>query len=236
MIRRLACLAAVVLSGIVGQAGVARADFLANNLRFTLYHELGHAVIDQLSVPVFGTQETAADTFGMVLADRLHSEAEMTALIIDMTALARRETVSELFDPWDEYMPGAQRLARAICLFYGLNSESRRATARALGMPSASEEDCADDARVTRRAWHAILDGIGPDAPGQTALVPARRGKVLRVLADDIEKVNALMALPRPVPVTQTSCGEDNAFYYEIEERIEFCSEMLDALRARAGR
>lgn len=236
MIRRLACFAAAVCMAVVGPAGGARADFLSNNLRFTLYHELGHGVIDQLALPVFGTQETAADTFGLVLADRLHSEAEMADLISDMTILARQEAVTELFDPWDEYMPGPQRLARAICLYYGLNPGDRLATARALGMPNTSKRDCADDAVVTRVAWHAVLDRLRPETAGQGALVPGRRGKALRVLAGDIGKVNAVMALPRPVPVIQTACGEDNAFYYPIDERIEFCSEMVDALRARAAR
>ena len=116
-------------------ASAARADYVASNLRFTLYHELGHAVIDQLALPVFGTQENAADSFAMVLADRLLSDAQMTVLIFDVTALARHETPTEQFDPWDEYMPGAQRLARAICLWFGLSPADRLETARALECP-----------------------------------------------------------------------------------------------------
>ncbi|WP_179378239.1 DUF4344 domain-containing metallopeptidase [Jannaschia marina] len=232
MIRRFA----LVLSLTILAPALAQADFVRNNLRFTLYHELGHAVIDQLSLPVFGPQENAADTFGLYLAHRIHSEAEMAEIITDMTALARAEALTEFFDPWDEYMPGAQRLARAICFYYGLAPEARLETARVLGMPSASKRDCADDAEVTARAWAAVFERMVPGPESAGAIVPAREGKALRVLAPDIARVNGVMALPRPVPVVQTTCGEDNAFYFEVDERIEFCREMVDALRARSGR
>lgn len=214
-------------------AGPARADFVHNNLRFTLYHELGHAVIDQLDLHVFGTQETAADSFAIVLADRLLSEAEMTRLIIDVTDLGRQEAAEELFDPWDEYMPGAQRLARAICLYYGLDPAARGMTARALGMPRDSEWDCADDATVTEAAWAAVLHDLTPRPGSPRSLRPGRRGKALRLLSDDIARINSALTLPRPIPVIQVDCGEDNAFYLDVEERIEFCTEMVEALRMR---
>ncbi|SDZ42516.1 Putative metallopeptidase [Jannaschia faecimaris] len=231
MIRLLALCFVVVLL-----APAARADFVISNLRFTLYHELGHAVIDQLALPVFGPQENAADSFGLVLADRMHSESELARIITDMTALARLEAEEELFDPWDEYMPGAQRLARAICLYYGLNAEARLETARGLGMPTGSKRGCAEDARATKAAWISVLRRLTPSegaAPVQS-LRAAQRGKALRLLAKDIARINATLVLPRAIPVVQVDCGEDNAFYFDIDERIEFCSEMIDALRARS--
>lgn len=217
-------------------ATTARAEFVMSNLRFTLYHELGHAVIDQLALPVFGPQENAADSFAMILADRLLSEDRMRELIGDITALARLEAETELFDPWDEYMPGAQRLARAICLYYGLAPDIRSQTARGLGMPPGAKRDCAADADATRAAWASVFAKIAP-VPGAA---PARslratgRGKALRLLAKDLDRINATLVLPRAVPILQTDCGEDNAFYFDVDERIEICREMIEALRAKA--
>ena len=217
-------------------AAPASADFVLNNLRFTLYHEVGHAVIDQLALPVYGPQENAADSFGLVLADRLHDEPEMQALIRDMTSLARQEAGEELFDPWGEYMPGPQRLSRAICLWFGLNPDIRGPGARALGMPEARRRECAAYGRSIQAAWSGVLRDLAPKsetAEVSSGLRPARRGKMLRLLKRDIERVNGVLALPRSVPVRQVDCGEDNAFYFQVDERIEFCAEMIDALRAR---
>ena len=215
----------------------ARADFVLSNLRMTLYHELGHAVIDQMNVPMFGPEENAADSFALVLANRLHSEAEMAVLIRDMTTLGRIEAGQELFDPWDEYMPGAQRMSRAICLYHGMNPTARAPLARALGMPSFMADECAEQSAVIQRAWGRILDAAAPPPGSQSqSLRPAVKGKALRLLAKDIDRVNAHVRLPRPIPVEWEDCGEDNAYYYHWDERIVFCSEMVDALRENALR
>ncbi|MGB3408911.1 MAG: DUF4344 domain-containing metallopeptidase [Jannaschia sp.] len=213
----------------------ARADFVLSNLRMTLYHEVGHAVVDQMTVSMFGPEENAADSFAMVLADRLHSEAEMQQIIRDVTALSRIESERELFDPWDEYMPGAQRMARAVCLFHGLNPVERRPLARALGMPAEMADECAEQSLVIARSWRDVLDVAKPDAP-TNSLRPAIKGKALRLLAKDIARVNAVLLLPRSIPVDYEDCGEDNAFYYHWDERIVICSEMVDALRRNASR
>lgn len=233
MIRAMVLSFAMILPG-----GAARADFVTSNLRFTLYHELGHAVIDQLALPVFGPQENAADSFAMVLADRMLSERQMHVLITDITRLARLEAEEELFEPWDEYMPGAQRLARAICLYYGLDPEVRSQVARGLGMPTSSKRDCADDARDTKAAWMSVLTKLAP-TPGAVpvaSLRPSSRGKALRLLAMDIDLINATLTLPRSIPIEQVDCGEDNAFYFDIDERIEVCTEIVSGLRAKVAR
>ncbi|MGB3553653.1 MAG: DUF4344 domain-containing metallopeptidase [Jannaschia sp.] len=218
--------------------GAAQADFVRSNLRFTLYHELGHAVIDLAGVDRFGMEENAADSFALVLADRLHDENAFRAIITDMTALSRLAAEEELFDPWDEYMPEAQRLARAICLYYGLNPAVRRDTARALGMEPRSEEICAEHGVAIRAAWGPILDDLAPEpgaAPVRT-LRPARFGKALRLLAKDIERINTMLVLPERVDVETEDCGEDNAYYFRDDRRIVFCIEMLGALRRDARR
>lgn len=211
-------------------AAPARAEFVLSNLRMTLYHELGHAVIDQHDIALFGPEETAADTFALVLADRLHSETEMRRLMIDATRLSRIDAQSGFFDVWDEYMPRAQRLAYAICIYYGLNPDLRGQTARVLGMAPEQSDRCEDRGAAVRAAWTPILDRIAPTGPTRS-LRPAATGKALRILGKDIDRLNRHITLPRAVPVEYEACGEDNAFYFHWDERIVFCSEMVEALR-----
>ena len=210
----------------------AAADFVHNNLRHILYHEVGHAVIDQMVVPIFGPEETAADGFAVMLAGLLHDEAELRDLLADVVALARTETERELFDPWHDYMPGAQRLAWAICVYYGLDPRSRGDHARALGMPNARAGACEEAGRRVRAAWAPILARMRRSSDAGPSLRATRRGKALRVIAADIAAVNAIIALPRPVPVDVESCGEDNAYYYHGAERIAFCEELMPAIDA----
>ena len=207
----------------------ARAEYLLGNLRFTLLHELGHAVIDQYGVALFGPEEIAADGFAIVLGDHLLDEAEMAAMIRAVTRLGRREAARELFDPWGDYMPGGQRLAYALCLYHGLRPEGRAALARALGMPSDRAEACEVQARRVRAAWAPVLAEM-TDRKGAGRLRPGR-GKTLRLLAKDFARIERMLSLRRDLPVIEEVCTEDNAFYYHLDERIAFCIEMLDALR-----
>ncbi|WP_298436657.1 DUF4344 domain-containing metallopeptidase [uncultured Jannaschia sp.] len=209
----------------------ALADPMRSELRMTLYHEVGHAVFDQLELPVYGVEETAADAFALALALRLHSEAEMTQIVTDTTERYRAEAATELFDNWAQYMPSGQRLARAICLFYGGKPVQRGDLARALGMPPDEAERCRSDAADMDAAWAPVLDDLAP-APGVRAdsLRLGRGSHRLGALSRDIKRVNRRIALPRPVPVEVEDCGEPNAFYYGEAERIVICTELLDVL------
>lgn len=73
---------------------------MPDNLRFTLWHEMAHALVDQLRLPVFGPEENAADSFAPVYADRTTAEAELQVLIVDLVRLGRAEAAEEMFDPW----------------------------------------------------------------------------------------------------------------------------------------
>ena len=48
-------------------AGASEEDgFVTSNLISVFYHELGHAVIDTMQVPIFGQEEDAADVFSTI--------------------------------------------------------------------------------------------------------------------------------------------------------------------------
>lgn len=224
-----------IFAALLIATGPASADVMRDNLRFTLYHEMGHAVIDQLDVPLLGPEETAADGFALVLADRLHDEAEMADLIVSVTEVARGQAVGAI-DPWSPYMHDAQRIAWTICVWYGQNPAARGALARALGLPRGNEPACAEEARRLRAGWAPILARARP-AEGRASLLAAQgRGKALSLLEGDIARLRDEIALPRRTPIVQEWCGEDNAFYYHGDVRIVICTEMVDALRAAARR
>ena len=59
--------AALVLGNIAGAS--EKDGFVASNLISVFYHELGHAVIDTMQVPIFGQEEDAAEVFSILLID-----------------------------------------------------------------------------------------------------------------------------------------------------------------------
>jgi len=229
-VRRIFGAGAALLLTLVATAP-ARADFVLNNPRFTLYHEAAHAVIDQWDIGLTVPEENAADGFGILMAHRLHDETEMGAIIADMVAVGRIDAMRELFDPWSEYMVGGQRVAWSICLYYGLAPATRGAHARALGMLPARADACERSGRRLVAVWAPVLDRIR-NRDGRTSFRAGRSGKSLRLLADDLRRLNREISLPRPIPVIAERCGEDNAFYYHADSRIVFCTEMVGALRA----
>lgn len=89
-----------------------QADFVADNLVAIFYHELGHALIHQLDLPVLGREEDAADILSLLLIDDVW-EPEVAEQIVANTAYAYALSAAEREgdDPgfWDVHGHDMQR-------------------------------------------------------------------------------------------------------------------------------
>jgi hypothetical protein len=98
-----------------------RRHYLNNMIRFLLYHELGHALIDAYKLPVLGQEEDAADAFGAVIALKyLPQGFQVLVDTADYFSLA--DIGSQVNDPslyWNEHPLNAQRYYRLLCFAYG---------------------------------------------------------------------------------------------------------------------
>jgi hypothetical protein len=56
--------------------------FILGNTVFTLHHELGHALIDQLDLPVLGREEDAVDHLATIMMLPVQAEPVMDRLIV----------------------------------------------------------------------------------------------------------------------------------------------------------
>jgi Putative metallopeptidase len=59
---------APLLKGLTAEERQRRVEFVAANMIFVLTHELGHAVISEMDLPVLGREEDAADDFAILTA------------------------------------------------------------------------------------------------------------------------------------------------------------------------
>jgi uncharacterized protein YjiS (DUF1127 family) len=73
---------APLLRGLSAQEREKRVEFVGANMIFVLTHELGHAVISEMDLPVLGQEEDAADAFAILTAlDVVATEFSLRVLV-----------------------------------------------------------------------------------------------------------------------------------------------------------
>jgi hypothetical protein len=213
------------------------AAFVRANLIATFYHEVGHALIDVLGLPVPSLEEDAADTLAVLLIDRLW-QPEAAEDLIRQTALAYR-----LFDAraartgaalpwWTGHSLDLQRSFNMVCLFYGAHAGKGEPLARALGLPLDRRAVCATGHALALGRWNGLLSGLPPQdsAASFRIAVPEDRDDLAQILAREVELLNAEFGLSRRIDVTVEPCGEANAFYDPRARRIILCTEYAEDL------
>ncbi|WP_051251702.1 DUF4344 domain-containing metallopeptidase [Psychrilyobacter atlanticus] len=105
-------------------------------IEHTFYHELGHALVDLLDIPVLGKEEDAVDDFGIIMLILTLEDGEERAIsaaeLFFMEGLEVEEFTSE--DLMDEHSLDDQRGYRSLNLVYGSNPEKYENIAEDLKM------------------------------------------------------------------------------------------------------
>lgn len=214
--------------------------FVQGNVLGTLYHELGHAMIDVLALPVLGQEEDAADVLAVVLTHNLWQEDEARA-VASSTALSFLLTAAEGNEPvyWDVHGPDEQRFFNTVCLFYGADPEGRADFAEDYELPSDRAEVCPEEFALADESWAGLLADVelDEDAPPASSFRFEGGEKddwVAALLADEVADLNTRFALPVTLSVRLEPCGEANAFYDPADQSILICSEYIDYLAQQA--
>ena len=211
-----------------------RQDYLDANLRAIFYHELGHALIDVMKLPIFGQEEDAADVLSVFLIDALFDND----LAVEMAYHTARGFLGEAkvrtgAEPayWDVHGPDLQRYYTFVCLFYGAKPGQRRAVARDLELPEPRQATCRDEYEQARESWGAVIKQLYDNGPGKSIrfLTDHRVDEYGRftaaVMQQVIDEMNAEMSLPKRVLVRVEDCGTANAFYDGKTREIIMCTE-----------
>ena len=189
----------------------ATAAFVANEVIATFYHELGHALIDVLQLPVLGKEEDAADHLSVILMNDIWEEdAAAEILASDATAYAlmaaQREAGGEEPAYSDEHSLDLQRYYTVVCLFYGANPDARADLAQDLELPPERAERCPDEWESAAVSWDAVL-------------------------AEEVIAINDRFGMPDLVTVQVADCGVVNAFYNPEDRMITLCTEYAQNLQ-----
>lgn len=216
------------------------ADFIANEVIATFYHELGHGLIDVLQIPVLGKEEDAADTLSVILMNDVWEEEAATQILTsDATAYALSAadsgTAPDESAFADVHSLDIQRYYAVVCLFYGANPDVRKPLAVDLGLPEEKLDSCPGEYEQAAGAWSAVLEGTepGPDKKG-LVMAPGQEGVPLAdLLAEEVKAMNEKFGLPAEISVIVADCGEANAFYSPSEKTITMCNEYAQDLQRR---
>lgn len=146
---------------------------VGNTVAFIYFHELGHAMIDILDIPITGKEEDAADYFSFYLLGSNGVEEGVNAVIdgasfffdnyqkmitspeYDSLKKEGKETLAFAF--WDEHSLDAQRFYTLTCLLYGSDPEKYSYIREGGYLGGRRPNMCVKEAEKIKRSWDRLL-------------------------------------------------------------------------------
>ncbi|MDT4969026.1 MAG: hypothetical protein QOJ64_3763 [Acidobacteriota bacterium] len=157
--------------GTYDNAAVTKA--LLGTIKFTMIHEIGHALVDILDLPITGGEEDAVDQLAAVVLLSSEDEADTVAVIdAAYTKLLRananaatQENLTPAQRKWfednppyaDEHSLDEQRFYNTVCLAYGSNAQLFADFVTEGVLPKARAARCPFEWKRISRSWTRLL-------------------------------------------------------------------------------
>lgn len=128
---------------------------------FVLYHEIGHALVDMLDLPILGKEEDAVDGFAALLSTtwNLDEVALATADVFDASSYLQSNSEISEAQFWDSHSLDEQRMFSIFCLIHGSDPQKHSTLLSDVGMPADQSNRCQYEyARIVRN-WNRVLAG-----------------------------------------------------------------------------
>jgi hypothetical protein len=234
------------LRGLSAQQREERVEFVVGNMLFVATHELGHAAISELDLPVLGPEEDTADYFSTLTAlNVLATEFSQRALVGAAQAwflMAQRDkkygTMPEYYGRHDL---SEQRAYRIICLMVGSDLLRFKALADQMKLPETRRTSCSWDFESATRSWQRVLAPHyrKPEQPKThiQVIYGAAEGE-LGILAQTFREIRFLEALaeyaadryvwPAPFLMEMRTCGGSGARWTIPTRKLHLCYELAD--------
>jgi len=218
-------------------------EFLAGNMLFVTMHELGHAAIQELGLPVLGREEDAADQFATLkllnvnnLSHQVLHEASKGWFLSDRRD--RRDGEEQIY--YDEHGLDEQRAYQIVCLMVGSDPDKMAALAKETELPQDRQDTCVgQDYPRASMSWDMVLrphyraadrpktkiDVVYGDGKGDFDVLAEifRSTRLLEIVADH---TSDLLAWPEPFVLETQSCGVINAHWDTRTRRLTLCYEL----------
>lgn len=160
--------------GEVTEAEQQLGFLMLGNHVFIFLHELGHALVEELDLPIVGQEEDAVDEFATVALiafardektspedrEAFYGYAGAGALaFIELWKVLEREVGGKAANLpfWDEHALELKRVTNIMCLLYGADPARFKTMADHFTMPEDRRERCEVDYPKRDRAWTRLL-------------------------------------------------------------------------------
>jgi Putative metallopeptidase len=220
-------------------------EFVTGNILFVISHESGHALVNELQIPVLGHEEDAVDAFATIMllrlkdgfADRVVTNAARGWFFGDQRD--KREGTKTVY--YDEHGLDLQRAYAIVCLMVGYEPEKFRALADEVKLPRERQDSCRRDYGVTAWSWEKALKPYQrtPDQPKAKIAVtygPAgsdyellgEMARKIQILENVAEHLSDTYVWPAPIALEMKVCGSSGAQFEFATKKIVVCYEILD--------
>lgn len=219
------------------------AEFVSGNMLFVLLHELSHAAVSEMGIPVLGKDEDAADSFAATRLLKLGNE--FSDGVVANSAKGwfmsdRRDKKEGVTVPYyDAHGLDLQRAYQFVCFLVGANRDKFKKLAVEMKLPEDRWDSCAADYRKASNAWDAVLaqHRRAPDQPKTRIDVVYGEGKgklaataeiarAMMLLEPVAELTSELTAWPAPFTLEMQSCGFINAAWVAETRKLTLCYEL----------
>ena len=242
--------AAQMLAGTPHYAGVPtrelerHVEFMIGNTLFVLGHELGHALISQMEIPIPGNEENAADVFATLMVLKVKDAFSDRAL----TNVARGWFFSDRRDRaqgvktvyYDKHGLDLKRAYTIVCLMVGGEPDRFTSLANEVKMPPERQGSCKYDYSNASWSWEQVLKPHRrtPDQPKTKIEVNYASGngeydmlaevsKRFRILETAAEHLSDEYVWRTPIGLEMQTCGDPGARWAPTLKKVIVCYEIM---------
>jgi hypothetical protein len=231
-------------------------EFVVGNTLFVMAHEMGHALIYEMNMPVLGREEDAADSFAVVAALRMGSAFSERVLIeaakgwVLSSKRDKKEGAALAF--YDEHGLDLQRSYNVVCMMVGSDAEKFKTLAADTKLPEERQTSCVRDYKTTAWSWEQMLKPHlrSADQPKVVIKVDYQDDEKYAIQAKILRQMRLLETLaehaadrfvwPNPFSIVARSCGEPNATWNIGAKTLTLCyelaSEFIELFQGYSGK
>jgi Putative metallopeptidase len=219
------------------------AEFVSGNILFVICHEVAHAAMTQMKLPVLGRAEDAADSFATLRLIRIGSGFSRRVLAEAtkgwfLSARRDQETGDKVVY-YDEHGLDQQRAYQIVCLMVGSDRDKFKDLASDTKLPEDRQDSCAGDYSDASYAWDLLLKPHlrSPDQPkteidvvygeAKAGLGPAARAaRSILFLETVAQNLADTFVWPASFTLEMQSCGFPNARWVLSTHKLTVCYEL----------
>ncbi|HMT40012.1 MAG TPA: DUF4344 domain-containing metallopeptidase [Sphingorhabdus sp.] len=129
---------------------------------FFFYHEMGHALVHQLDLPITGKEEDAVDDMAALLLLENNEDGSGGVMIASVVQqfgeLAMKMADMDSLPFWGQHSLDAQRMYHLMCMIYGSNSEAYADLVSDDILPKERAEQCPYEYKQRARNWERLME------------------------------------------------------------------------------